>query len=293
MKKNGQKTFETTIILLTIICFGIWFHYFSSVQANPDSQILAKAFFLDVGQGDATLFSLPGSVQILVDAGPDNSVLEGLEKYMPSNDRTIEYAFMTHPDYDHIGGFNYVLDSFSIKNLYSSDKQADSKIYQTVAKKISDKKIPHEIVSDGTTIKINDFDNIDIYSPPKGDLTSLSSNDSSIVAKFDTPEGDVMLLGDAEAEIQGEIVAKKLKTELKSDVVKISHHGSSNGLNKQFIQATGAKKAIISVGANNKYGHPAKTVLEYLTSINIKIFRTDEMGTVRFGLKSDGWAALN
>lgn len=294
MTKIKKIKFEYIAIALLLLCSGIWVYYFGSAKANPDSDTLAKVFFLDVGQGDSAVFSLPGSVQILIDAGPDEGVLDELAAVMPPSDRELEYVFLTHPDLDHIGGFEQILDSYKVDNLYTSGKKAESKTYQRIAKKINEQKISEFALGAGDQVSLGEYFSVDILWPNKDQVGDLSSNDSSLVIKFDAPgEADVMMLADAENKALNEVAGANLETILKSEIVKASHHGSSNGISENLLEKIAAKYSVISVGQPNRYGHPADRAIDFYKSIGAKIFRTDEVGSVEFDLTENGWQAAN
>jgi competence protein ComEC len=263
-------------------------------KASPNADTLAKAFFLDVGQGDSAVFSLPGSVQILVDAGPDEAVLDELSAVMPPSDRKIEYVFLTHPDLDHIGGFEYILDSYEVGNLYATGKQADSKTYQRISKKIDEKKISKFNFGAGDQVAFGEYFSIDVLWPNKDRLSDLSSNDSSLIMKFDAPgDADVMMLADGESEILGEISFANLETVLSSQIVKASHHGSANGINENLLKKVAAKFAVISVGQPNRYGHTSDRAINFFENISAEVLRTDKIGTIEFDLTDSGWKLAN
>jgi competence protein ComEC len=294
MTKPRKLKFEYIALALLILCSGIWVYYFGLAKASPSSDILAKVFFLDVGQGDSAVFSLPGSVQILIDAGPDEGVLDKLSGVMPPSDRELEYVFLTHPDLDHIGGFEQILDSYKIDNLYTSGKQAESKTYQRITKKVSDKNISEFVLAEGDTVSLGEYFSVDILWPPKDQVGDLSSNDSSLVAKFDAPgDADVMMLADAESKALDSVSGDNLETMIKSEIIKASHHGSANGVSENLIKKVGAKYAVISVGQPNRYGHPADRTINFFKKLGTKIFRTDELGTIGFDLTENGWEVGN
>ena len=294
MIKPKKLSFELIAILLVLLCSSVWVYYFGLVKANPSVNTLAKVFFLDIGQGDSAVFSLPGSVQILVDAGPDETVLDQLSAVMPPSDRKIEYVFLTHPDLDHIGGFEYILDSYKIGNLYTTGKQADSRTFQRISKKIDEKKISKFEFSAGDQVEFGEFFSIDVLWPYKDQLDELSSNDSSLIMKFDAPgDADVMMLADGESKVLGEISSANLDAVLKSQIVKASHHGSANGINESLLKKVAAQYAVISVGQPNRYGHPSDRTINFYESVSAEILRTDEVGTIEFGLTEKGWELAN
>jgi competence protein ComEC len=280
MRGNPSRNINLAISVTLLVGCGIWFSFFRNVQANPVSDDQTKINFLDVGQGDATLINMPNSMQILIDAGRDASVLDGLAKKMPKFDRKIEYVLLTHPDADHIGGFENVLESYQVGEVIKTEKTSDSKLYGRILDEISKKNIPVVVPKPGQVFSFSGGDQLKVFSPDPAEVEGFSSNDSSIISRFSSPNESVFSLGDAEVASQNEVLAKFPSSDLKSDILKVSHHGAQSGLDKKMYEAVSPKTAVISVGKNNSYGHPHQVVLDALNNLAIKILRTDQMGTI-------------
>ena len=285
------KYFNWIIFGAVIFLVYIFVSVSNNASANPvtgsDTSVGVKIYFLDVGEGDAALISLPDNIQVLIDGGRDSRVLDRLSEVMPKFDKKIEYVVASHPDADHIGGLVDVLNAYSVGEFIESKATSESKTYQKLENEISDKKIPK--------VEVERFDRLH-FSPeamaivlwPENDMIEkLSSNDSSMVLNFDYKGSKVIFTGDVETKAQNEILKNFGVDDLKAQVLKVSHHGAKTGLNEQFLDAVRPDLAVISVGENS-YGHPTQAVLDALGVRGIKTLRTDERGTIKLGW-DNGW----
>ncbi|MEK7597778.1 MAG: MBL fold metallo-hydrolase [Patescibacteria group bacterium] len=241
-----------------------------------------KIVFCNVGQGDAAYIRIKNKIDVLIDAGPDKSVLSCLGKYMPFWDRKIELAFLSHPNNDHYNGYFFIADRYKIDKFITVNTSGliVSKTYKKLLQKISDKKIKIEEAVTGKIIQVR----FDIFWPPK-DFSSSNDNDYSSVILFN----GVLFTGDASPFVLGRL-SQSLRAIQESplhniNVLKIPHHGSKNGLTKRFLDLADPSIAVISAGKNNSYGHPSKKVLDMLKAKNIKIRRTDIEGDIVFKLR--------
>jgi len=239
----------------------------------------AKVVVCDVGQGDAILATYK-NIQILIDVGPNNKkVLSCLDRYMPFWDKRIEMIILTHGDSDHIGGLSDILRSYKIDNFYSNGL-----LNQNVEQKISSKKIGQNDV-----INTNMFD-FEVVNPTKNDpttadvvLTGRDENKDSIVGYLRTNNWSMFMTGDMDLETEQRLVWREI-LDKKVDVLKVSHHGSESATSDEILDLLKPKVAVISVGKDNRFGHPRKEALERLNLRNIEIKRTDEIGNVVFEL---------
>lgn len=265
-------------LLLMLLALGVIL--FLIIQFSLQSQEL-KVIFFDVGQGDAILVS-QGQNQVLIDGGKDGKIiLEKLGKYIPFWDRAIETVIATHPDQDHIGGLVDVAKNYKIETVLETDARSDSQTYGSWEDLISSKNIQKTEAIKNTTIKFPNEARIEILYPffSVGDAGS-NSNDWSVVAKLIFGENKFLFTGDLPNTKETELIADK--ADIKADVLKVSHHGSKYATSEEFLRAVSPKEAVISVGKNNMYGHPAPEIIGRLLKNGIKIWRTDELGDIKY-----------
>ncbi len=244
-------------------------------------------YFLDVGQGDALYARDKSGNDILIDGGPDLSVLTGIGNAMLYNDRVIDYLVLTHPHADHLFGLVEVVKRYEVKNIILTDAIATTQEYQEFLNIIKDKNIHTILANNGEIYKIGDNFNFQIIYPDESfkDTNIKNLNNTSIVGKIIFGSVSIQATGDAEKDLQGKI-ANKYCDQLSSNIIKIAHHGSKNGINTNFFNCVNPEMAIISVGVDNKFGHPHQETLDFLNKNNVKTIRTDEQGTIE--IISDG-----
>lgn len=261
------------LFLLVLLAVCLYFVYRIEIK-NRSLQVV----FLDVGQGDSILIQ-KGTRQVLIDGGPSGKTeLAKLGKYMPYFDREIELVVATHPDRDHIAGLVDVARNYKIVKVMATGAEKDTSVFKEWKEILSYKKVEvldtakgSEIDTDGAKLKI-------IY--PLGPVESSAgdSNNKSIVARMDFGRSAFLFTGDIESPAEKEILASDENIDV--DFLKVAHHGSKYSSSDEFLEAASPNEAIISVGAENSYGHPHEETLEKLHSRNIKVWRTDEVGDV-------------
>lgn len=245
-----------------------------------------KIIFCDVGQGDAAYIRVKNKVDILIDAGPNKKVLNCLGKYMPFWDKKIELAILSHHDKDHYGGFLHLINRYQIDKFLTIDYRFDSKTYQSLKNKLKKTKTIYQTVYRGDNFLILN-DNLKIYWPPL-DIKSYDSNDYSLIFLFQEGSFKALFTGDASPKILNLIVGNGRDRSLHNvDILKIPHHGSRNGLTKNFLELADPKIAVISVEKNNFYGHPSKVVLDMLEAKKVDIRRTDVDGNIVFRITNN------
>jgi competence protein ComEC len=254
---------------LTIILF-IFFRTFVDKRT--------KIVFCDVGQGDAAYIRVD-SLDILVDAGPDKSVLSCLGKYMPFWDKKIELAFLSHPNSDHYNGYFYIYERYKIGRFVAVESPLVTASYKRLLKVIIKNNTPILFNNKGDKIKAGNSQFI-VYWPPK-DFVSKNDNDFSQILLFEKNSFRLLFSGDASSFILDRLSHQFIH---KVDILKIPHHGSKNGLTNNFLYLADPHVAVISVGKNNSYGHPSQVILDMLKAKNIDIRRTDTEGDIIFYL---------
>ncbi len=259
------------LIYLSLIALVIIFYL-----TLPDNQ--AKVVVCDVGQGDA-IFAIYKNIQMLVDVGPSNKkVLRCLENHLPFWDKTIEVVILTHGDSDHIGGLDDLLRSYKVDKFFSNgylETQVEQKIY-------SRKLRQNDVISIGV------FEFEVVWPPVESSpilVSEKDSNKNSVVGylNFFDKKWSMFMSGDMEVETEQRLVWREV---LKSnvDVLKVSHHGSGSATSDEILEILNPKVAVISVGKNNKFGHPNDDILKKLEDKNIEIKRTDFNGEILFKL---------
>lgn len=242
---------------------------------------------LDVGQGDALLIQTADHQDILVDGGPNASVLNELSRFLPAGDRQIELVILTHPDADHSTGLVYVLQRFPVQQIFVSDIQAQTDIYQAWQKEVTQKNIPVRTVTQGEVFELGLSTKLEVLWPPKDwriQHPKVSTNDVSVSLRVTCAGSTVVMTGDGSSTLEEGILQRGM--DISAPLLKVGHHGSRTSSTHEFLKAVHPRLAVISVGKKNHYGHPHPATLERLKRLGIRVFRTDQLGSVR--LDSDG-----
>lgn len=251
-----------------------------AVITLPDGKFHIE--FLDVGQGDAILITR-GDQQVLVDGGPSPQAINmELGSHMPFWDRKIELVVMTHPDSDHLSGLVEVLQRYQVEHIICPDFSSDSSLYQRWQSLLSDRCSNVTIAAAGQRIDLGNGATIDILNPHVPPEFSEGSDDNGIVLRLAVGKTSFLLTADITA--QGEFALISGRAHMESTVFKAAHHGSANSNTAEFLHVIRPLAAVISVGKDNRYGHPSPDVLSRLTAAvnDNNVYRTDEDGTVEF-----------
>jgi competence protein ComEC len=252
----------------------------SFLRANTTGDL--QAYFLDIGQGDSSVILFRDKV-ILIDAGETDEgdrVVSCLQKL---GVRKIDLLIATHPHSDHIGGMQSVLTRFPVEKVLDSGLSSSSALYEHFLDTVDRKSIPYIVAEPGQTIDLDPSLRILVLSPPKERIGD-DLNTNSIVLRISY--GTVNLLYAGDATTTAEDVMEKSGIALDAQILKISHHGSSDASSAAFLQRVDPEVAVISLGKNNDYGHPHRETLERLKVAGPLVLRTDRNGTIL--VKSDG-----
>lgn len=276
MNENKGKSLISPLAfaILTLILVNLVF-----VFAKADTETITIDFF-DVGQGDAALITTPNDQRILIDGGPNNAVMAKLDRSIPFYQRKIDAIILSHPHADHLVGLIPVLKKFEVKDVYLTGVIQTTPEYLEFLNELKAKNIPTHAVTIGDNLDLGDNIKMEFYFPFK----NLSGqrvenlNNSSIVSKLIWGKSKVVFTGDLEKEGQDELLATK--PDLSAQLLKVPHHGSKDSANESFLNAISPKYAVICVGKDNKFGHPAPSHLASLK--NVSVYRTDEDGDVQF-----------
>lgn len=263
-----KKLILLTIIIISLLC-GCSKNSFLSIH------------IIDIGQGDSVLIQTPNSKNILIDGGDENS-FHIIKSYLKRhNVKSIDFIIATHLDSDHIGGLDNVVDTFSVKNIYTPEDNSNSLSYKNLINACKNKNLKIDYLYKGNSIDIDKDINLLTLSPS---YIQDDSNLNSIVFKLDYKDKSFLFTGDAEISNELEITDSFNLDDV--DFLKVGHHGSKSSTSEIFLNATTPDIAVISCGYKNQYGHPHQNVLDNLSKNNILTYRTDLLGDIVF--YSDG-----
>lgn len=269
------------LVFLTISLIFIYSNVFSLHNGK------LRVVFMDIGQGDSILIKSPSGNKIIVDGGPGSNILNSLSKNLSFWDRDIDMIVVTNPDKDHFEGFIPVLDSYKVALFLKPETEAnDNVIYRELLSVVSDKKVDTIVASSGQKIDIGGGAFIEIIFPDRKGLKDLSHNDGSLVFRLVYGKTSILFTGDSTEKIE-KFLLENYPNKLKSDILKVAHHGSKTSSSKNFIKEVSPKWAVISAGKMNSFGHPHKEVLDTLSSLNIDILGTYDKGDILFESNGD------
>lgn len=285
--KKVKLTKGKVILLLLVAIVAAVVLYLSGVlipdKAPKEVSGELQVHFLDVGQGDCILVMSEGEY-MLVDTGDrDDTYNQKIVNYLKEyRITTIDYLVLTHPDSDHIGGAPDVINEFDVGKCIMPDFEKSTKIFEQTLDALEDRQVEVIEAIPGDEFSVGEVD-CKILAP----LYRYSdSNDASVVIHMTFGANSVLLTGDAEAESEADIVNRYSAADLKADVLKSGHHGSSTSSTPELLDMVDPGYVIISCGAGNDYGHPHKQTLDKYQSRDIEVYRTDISGTII--MKSDG-----
>lgn len=233
-----------------------------------------EVHYLDVGQGDSTLIVCDGHA-MLIDAG-DNSLGTQIQMYLQKQGVTsLDYVIGTHPDADHIGGLDVILYKFDCDKVIMPDYEKDTATFRDVQMAMRQKgykqtlpEVGEEFILGGAVFTI--------LAPNQ--IYENSANDNSVAIMLRHGENRFLFTGDAEEDSENDMLENEFS--LSADVYKASHHGSKTANTEAFMEAVSPTYAVISCGADNRYGHPHAEVMNRFREMGIQVFRTDTQGTI-------------
>lgn len=244
----------------------------SSIESISSEEL--EVHFIDVGQADSILIKTGGNA-MLIDAG-DSKSGDTIRTYLVACGVTkLDYLIGTHPHEDHMGSFSDIINNFEIENIILTEKINTGKYFKRAIEAIENKNLSVTKAVVGDKYKLGEAEFI-ILSPSKDYGDNL--NNASIIIRLTYGENSFLFTGDAETESEGDVVNSEY--ELKSDVLKFGHHGSSTSSSDSFLKAVSPTYGVIMCGKDNSYGHPHKETLAKIKKYDIEVYRTDEVGNI-------------
>jgi competence protein ComEC len=275
-KKSGSQSLIGGVIFLAI---GILDVLVLRADFFTASTLVAHDYFLDVGQGDSELVVLPGNIAVMTDAGPRAAVVGDLQRILPGN--YIDVAIISHPQLDHFNGYNFILDHYHIGAFIYNGRDDDppNAAWSGLKVKIKDEHIPLITLGRRDSIHYASSE-IDILSPNLAFDQSAELNDTGFVELVKTPEFRTLFTADTGFNVENWLLSQT-SSDLRANVLKVGHHGSSYSSGDAFLRAVNPDAAVIEVGAKNNYGHPGSSTLARLaSSTDALVLRTDQNGTI-------------
>jgi competence protein ComEC len=231
--------------------------------------------FIDVGQGDSELIEYNGSAILIDAAESDKSSI--IENYIKKDNVKLKYVVTTHPHADHIGGMSTIIRDFPIDYFILNNETHTTKTYTSMLSEISQKNIKTIIPKRDANINFDKDIDVKILNPGTIYLKTDAINQNSIVLKVIDQNISFLFMGDAGVEAEEDML--KDNCDVKSDILKVGHHGSHTASSQGFINACKPSIAIVSVGRDNSYGLPDEEPLARIQAV-ASLYRTDENGTI-------------
>lgn len=273
-----SKSFQKLIYILAaavLICLLSSCSFLKNEEKNvslPEDSYF-EAHFLNVGQGDASLIICDGEA-MLIDGG-NSEKSSFIYSYLEQHGIThLKYIIGTHPDADHIGGLSGALNYATVDEAYCSELEYDTKTFKNFVKYLEKLGVNLQVPEVGQELTLGSATG-QIIGPV---ITAEEGNNNSIVIRIEYGNTSFLFTGDAEYEEEKSIMESGAK--LKSNVLKVGHHGSTYSTSRDFLKKVDPQYAIISVGKNNDYGHPHDKLLSRLKEKSVQVFRTDLQGTI-------------
>ncbi len=281
-QKKGFIGILLLLLLLITACAPLMDTVVDSEKEEDSSRSLT-IHFIDVGQGDAIWIQTPEGENVLVDAG-DNQHADALVNYLRKHQvQRFEAVVGTHPHEDHIGGLDKVIDAFDVKNIYMPRVVHSTKTFRDVLDAVERKGLKITSAAKDVKIPIQGAEAV-FLGPISSQYEEL--NDYSAILRLQYKNRVFLFMGDAGTIPEKELLQQYPAAALKADVLKIGHHGSTSATSDVFLKAVAPEYGVILCAKGNRYGHPHREVLEKLETQGVKVWRTDEQGTLL--IRSDG-----
>lgn len=276
--------FKKFISVFSSLLFVIFFLSITHTKIFPSESKDLAVVFLDIGQGDATYIKTPQNKRILIDGGPDKTILYKLGKYIPWWEKEIDAVYISHPHADHILGIIEVLKKYKVKKIYLTRAIIKTSEYEELLESIKMQNTEIEYITSKQDVEYDSSIHFQILHPEKsfGEVTDKDINNTSMLMKLVYGNSSILFTGDLEIMGQKENLAE----DIDSDILKVPHQGSSDSMNLDFMKKVSPQYAVIFVGKNN-YGHPSQRVIRSYERLGSQVLITQDRGDIVFHLDGE------
>lgn len=282
MNKKKNFIFILLSIIFSIFMLGCYINLEVHDKEVQNTEDKMKVNYIDVGQGDSILVQV-NNKNLLIDAGPKSSKGQLIDYLDKLNIKKLDYVIATHPHEDHIGGMSYIIDKYEVGSFYAPKVEHTTKTFERMIDSLKGKNLNINVIKEGTdSIDLGLNTKVEVFSSGKDTYNNL--NNYSPIIRIEFNNNSFLLTGDAEKEVEKEVLEKGYN--LKSDVLKFGHHGSSTSTTEEFFNAVNPSIGVIQLGKDNDYGHPHKETLELIKKSELTVYRTDKDSNIV--LVSDG-----
>ena len=276
-------------ILLAIL---LWWGWSPRTGWNPGT---VRVTFLDVGQGDATLIELPDGQTVLIDGGPSYRRLDMgravIGPYLWNQGiRRLDHVVATHPQWDHVGGLPWVLDTFEVGHYWDNGISRPERFFSRLHLAVKSAGLQEQTSTAGTVIVSPGPCSLTVLAPfSRQGIEEYGSwivssgrdlNNQSLVTRLECGPHSFLFTADAEQQSLNELL--QVSNGLSARIVKVPHHGAKSSLHREWVNRLQAEAMVVSVGAHNRYGHPAPEVLDAYEQRGLPVYRTDRDGAIWF-----------
>ena len=265
---------RTLCLLLTLIC--ICSMLFACAPETMSEDALCRVYFLDVGQGDCTLIRTRNG-DILIDAGPESAQDALCLRLKQLGVKELALAVFTHPDEDHVGGADGILEQISVKEVWLPVREMDNPSAARMEQAIEKNGAIRKNVKAGEVLAVGDV--VVATLAPFGDASN-DPNDNSIVLRISCGEIGMLFMGDASVKVEKKLMQTYAKGHISAQLYKVGHHGSSTSNTEDFLDVVNPTYAVICSSIDNSYGHPHGVVVERLQDIGATVLMTATEGEV-------------
>ncbi|HWT04086.1 MAG TPA: MBL fold metallo-hydrolase [Pyrinomonadaceae bacterium] len=289
--RDGRRVlFALAVVGIALLVAGVLlFRYWKKAEPKAETPVASgdelQVHVLNVGQGDSILIVAPGGKSVLVDAGTPGSgrvVLDAMKRY---NVGQLDLMVATHAHADHIGGADEVLRRTKVNAVLDSRVPASTKNYEDFLEAVDRSGAKYIAAQPGQKFDLGGGAVMTVLAPiqplfKKDELRSGANepNANSVVTRLDYGDFSMLLTGDAEAETEERLMASG--AEIRAKILKVGHHGSRYASSAKFLREGGFERAVISDGADNRYGHPSQDALDRFRQLGMKLHRTDLEGEI-------------